>query len=533
MNALLSLAGDSLVVRIDRVMLHFIWQGGIIAIALWAALASLRNAPSIVRYRASCCAMALLACAPLLTFLLQNRWPPVMARVSTAIRVSPSRDSIAEAPAVETTTAASAVQVRPWLALPVCLWMAGAACMCIWRIGGGVVLRRILKRATPAAGELSALADRLALRLKISQAVRLLESSRVRVPAVVGWIKPVILLPTSIVSGLSIQQIEAILAHELAHIQRLDYLVNLVQVLVEALLFFHPAVWWISSQVRQQREDCCDDVALAACGDRLEYARALARLEEMRGSPMPLALAASDGLLLRRIRRILGQPTAEIEVPRGGSVLILAAIIISLGALSAKSRAQDGPVSRPAATQATTQNVTQNATGVEPDDLRPNGAYRIYPNDVLWVRFEDSAGPATLTMNLAYLHVTESGNLALPYLSQRQAAGSNALHVEVVELEAYGRRFTVEAGDRSQNYALPAEVAFLLRDALIFAGIREIPQRIKVIRQIADGGTPRVIEISGADLASAEKRFNIVIRARDTIRVETAKINASAPPDRR
>ena len=125
--------------------------------------------------------------------------------------------------------------------------------------------------------------------------VRLLESSAVVVPTVIGWLQPVILLPVSALAGLSPTQIEAILAHELAHIRRHDYLVNLLQTLLETLLFYHPAVWWLSRSDPHERENCCDDLAVSLCGDPVAYARALADLEEHRGSAGPLVMAASGG----------------------------------------------------------------------------------------------------------------------------------------------------------------------------------------------------------------------------------------------
>jgi len=154
---------------------------------------------------------------------------------------------------------------------------------------------------------------RLRRRLGIEHAVTLLESSMAPVPAVVGWLRPVILVPASAFAGLTPQQLEAILAHELAHVRRHDYLVNLLQAAVETLLFYHPAVWWVSSQVRQERESCCDDLAVSVCGDRLGYARALAALEGLR-TPR-LALGADGGSLLRRIRRLAGVPETAGGAP--------------------------------------------------------------------------------------------------------------------------------------------------------------------------------------------------------------------------
>jgi hypothetical protein len=143
----------------------------------------------------------------------------------------------------------------------------------------------------------------------------------------------------STLSGLSPWQLDAILAHELAHVRRHDYLVNLLQAAVETLLFYHPAVWWLSNEVRRERESCCDDLAVELCGDRLAYARALAELEGLRLSPPRLALAADGGALMERVRRLVGAPVRRSR--RSWLVGLLALALLPAGL--ALSRAQEGP----------------------------------------------------------------------------------------------------------------------------------------------------------------------------------------------
>ena len=125
-------------------------------------------------------------------------------------------------------------------------------------------------------------AERLAHRLGLPPPRHVVESALVDVPTVVGWLRPAILLPIAALASLTPAQVEAILAHELAHIRRHDYAVNLLQTIVETLLFYHPAVWWLSQRIRVEREHCCDDIAIAVCGDPLGYAQALAELETWR-----------------------------------------------------------------------------------------------------------------------------------------------------------------------------------------------------------------------------------------------------------
>ena len=131
------------------------------------------------------------------------------------------------------------------------------------------------------------------------------------------------------VTGLPAAQLEMILAHELAHIRRHDYLVNLLQTLVETLFFYHPAVWWLSRQIRNERENCCDDVAMATVGSRADYGRALLAIEELRATSPSLSLAASGGSLLARIRRIAGCEPAP-RVVGGGSILGVIVVLIAI-----------------------------------------------------------------------------------------------------------------------------------------------------------------------------------------------------------
>ena len=189
---------------------------------------------------------------------------------------------------------------------------------------------------------------RLSRRLHIARHVRLLESTIVDVPTVIGWIKPVILMPASALAGLTPHQLEAILAHELAHIRRHDYLVNLLQTVVETLLFYHPAVWWLSRRIRAERENCCDDLAVSLCGDPYTYAQALADLEELRAPGRHLAMAANGGSLAERVRRLLGAPSHAGRAPGwlagGASVLVLLGIAAGTATDAFQSASTPAPV---------------------------------------------------------------------------------------------------------------------------------------------------------------------------------------------
>ena len=149
--------------------------------------------------------------------------------------------------------------------------------------------------------------NRLLQRVNISQKVSIYESVKIFTPMVMGFLKPIILLPVGLASGLSTKQLEAILAHELAHIKRYDYVINIFQSIVEALYFFHPALLWLSSRIRIERENCCDDMAILICEDKLALAQALTAIETYRQTPaLVMAFLAHKNQLLNRIKRVLG-----------------------------------------------------------------------------------------------------------------------------------------------------------------------------------------------------------------------------------
>jgi len=234
--------------------------------------------------------------------------------------------------------------VLPWV---VFAWLGGALLLALWHVAVWCRVRRLSRMGIrPAPAGVRRLLEGLVGRLKVRRAVGLLDSAVVEVPTVIGWLRPVILLPAGILGEMSPQQLETILAHELAHIRRHDYLLNLLQIAVETLLFYHPAVWWVSRRIRRAREECCDDLAAAACGDRVLYARALVKLVELRRPEMAEAgsramVAADGGALLSRVRRILMQ--SEDDSGRestwlGGSLL---ALIVLIGFVAAAARAYE------------------------------------------------------------------------------------------------------------------------------------------------------------------------------------------------
>jgi beta-lactamase regulating signal transducer with metallopeptidase domain len=227
-------------------------------------------------------------------------------------------------------------------ALIVALWLLGFGVFLL-RLGGGlwqVHRLRTQRVSTPDADWLERFRA-LQERLGFNKAVQLLESAMVQTPMAIGWLKPVVLLPIGLVNRLSVAEVEAILAHELAHIARRDWIFNLLQAFIESLFYFHPAVWWISAVVRRERENCCDDAALAATGNPLAFAKALVQVQEM-ATPVPVLALGLSGTrrrpLLDRVRRILNQPQqrqSQVMEKITATVILLA--LLALVGLKANS----------------------------------------------------------------------------------------------------------------------------------------------------------------------------------------------------
>lgn len=305
-----------------QALTHFLWQGALVGLAAWIALSLLERAKASTRYAVALGALLLMAALPFATAVRLAGETPGPAQ--TAVSAAPAAAPLVKAPETAgrgATVRTFGASLLPWIFN---VWLAGVAALSLVHLGGFRRVQRLSSQGRPAEERLQALARDLGRRLGIRRAVALLESAAVSVPATVGWLRPVVLVPMSTLAGLTPGQLESILAHELAHVRRHDYLVNLLQTAVETLLFYHPAVWWVSAQVRRERENCCDDLAVAVCGDRLGYARALVELEGLRASAPRLALAASGGSLASRVRRLLAPASRPSRRPWAAGLLALA-----------------------------------------------------------------------------------------------------------------------------------------------------------------------------------------------------------------
>jgi GWxTD domain-containing protein len=323
--------GTPLAQALGWTLLHSLWEGAIVAAGLAAALLAARSARA--RYAAACVAMLVMLGGIGLT--LVRLMPEEVHGLRSAgasgfpAWVAPTDMGVA-AP-----SSSGLAAVVPWLAP---FWMVGVWIFVLGQVTGWISVGRLRRRGVCYASEhWQKELVRLRARLRLSRPVLLLESCLADVPMVIGHIRPVILMPVGVLAGLPAGQIEAILLHELAHIHRYDYLVNIFQRSVECLLFYHPAVWWISRVMRAERENCCDDVVVATSGNVEEYAVALATLEQNRWSGREPAVAASGGSLVKRIRRLLYPNEANsIWTPLLAAIIVITTCVVALFGWPAK-----------------------------------------------------------------------------------------------------------------------------------------------------------------------------------------------------
>jgi len=328
-------------------LLHFLWQGAALGLIAFFWLRQSRR-PSDVRYAAGVAMLAAMLAAPVLTCGYLMSHSNVASPGAIAAGTVGGRAAIGPHAAERVEPVGPAGPAGPaepaGLAVVLSLWLAGASVLSLRLLGGWVVARRFVRHAIqPVSPEIRGLAQRVAGRLALDRVVHVVESTAVSVPMIIGWLTPVVLLPAAALAGLSAMQVEALLAHELAHVRRHDYLVNLLQNVTETLLFYHPAVWWLSRQVRIEREHCCDDLAIDACGDRLVYATALSDLAAL-GTARGLALAATDGSLLERVQRILGGSGDRRSTASGWISFVLVALLATavIPLVAARGRGQGG-----------------------------------------------------------------------------------------------------------------------------------------------------------------------------------------------
>lgn len=428
-----------IVEQLGWVLLHSLWQFAVIVILAHLTMRLLNRQSATARYAVLTAAMTFTVLMPAFTWLLLDvsslesplprslsdkehdttlasgslsgdaRFPDVFPEVA-ATGVSAEMSGVTSDVRPEAAwTQRATMFLKPWLAWIVACWSIGCMLCAMRPLLGWYMLGRLRRVGVSDVPEgVVTAAQRLAERLGLSRRVRVLHSTLARVPIVVGYFRPVILLPVSLVTSIPATQLEAILAHELAHVRRHDFLVNLLQILVETVFFYHPAVWWLSSRLRAEREYCCDQLVVSTLGDPAEYGRALLAVEELRGADTVFALSASGGRLPERVRRILGMPlnagrhSSWPALPGFVGVVAVCAISLFFGL---QSLAQSSG-------EASKEQTGQRANSAEPSAAtpqqipQPNATPGLFPfsaADADAGTDEDSAGWENVHINVTYL----------------------------------------------------------------------------------------------------------------------------------
>lgn len=363
MDAVLVRFLESVARPVALALVHSLWQGGIVAGLVAGVLISLRGKSAALRYGVACVGLLAILTAGVGTAIWFVRHPePAPSPQVLWQRAVSVGDAGADASAPGTDAGSVAgvgaggglggsatnedggsragftlprlpefdIELAgPWV---FSAWATGVLLLAAAHITGWARARSLAKVGTLAVPrEWRGRMDKLSRLAGLAEAVRVFASERVTVPTVVGWLRPVVLVPASSFTDMTASDLELVLIHELAHIRRHDVLVNYMQAAAETLLFYHPAVWWISRRIRIEREHCCDDDAVRATGDGVAYARALSEVEQMRKRTLVHAMAADGGAFRDRIRRLVGvEPVGHGRFRAGLAGVVVVTLVIGL-----------------------------------------------------------------------------------------------------------------------------------------------------------------------------------------------------------
>jgi len=370
-------------------LVHFLWQAAAIAALYRIADLLLPRSSATVRYAMALAALGAMLIASLATLAWEEAGNRTEAAQGSAQALSfsvagpPLPASVAQSATMPEAPRDNAWRfdmdsMLPWLDA---MWLAGVLCLSLRAVGGCVFLERLRRAALEEAPHaLWVRLDVLRRELGIRMCIDLRLSERIGSPLTAGVLRPWILLPCSALTNLTPEQLEMVLLHELAHMRRGDYLWNLMQTGMETLFFFHPAVWWVSRRVREERELCCDDMALECCCDPAVYASALLRLEEERRAQLRFAMALDGGSrrgLRARIERILGSPEASTEQTRfrpvSIAVLAAALVIFACPVPQVLASLHQAPMAQPGADAAASQTASPDPAQPAPQ-AKPSAA---------------------------------------------------------------------------------------------------------------------------------------------------------------
>ena len=300
---------EQFVSAIGWTVLHSLWQVALIALLMSVVLFLIDDRKAKTRYTISLTAMSLALISSAVTFLYFYSQEGGVETLTAMVDIVPF---MAEANDYSVGYLDSIrLYFKEHLSLITSVWVCGVLFFVFRLIGGYVYLQHLTRSHQGVHEVLTYSLNKLKKTLNIKKEISIFQSAKVSAPMVIGYVKPCILFPLGVVNQLDVQEVEAVIIHELAHIQRHDFLINILQSIGEIVFYYHPAAWWISANIKAERENCCDDLAIKHCGDSMAYAKVLVKLQELKFDRVPglaLGFSRNKKSLVHRVRRILDQP---------------------------------------------------------------------------------------------------------------------------------------------------------------------------------------------------------------------------------
>lgn len=317
MNFIYNIISEELIYALGWTVIHSIWQAMIIALIMALIMPTLQKKSAKYRYELAGMALFMVLVTALSTFVYMYDQSTESLASMTILISGEASGIVASQSFLNQSAQTCASYFNEHLPLIVMLWLVGVSAFLLKLLGGLAYIQYLKNNYQyPLSDEWQQKLTAIAQKIPVRRTIKFAESALVKVPMVFGIFKPMILLPIGAINNLTAKEVEAIIAHEVAHIYRNDYLLNILFSFIEIIFYFNPAVWWISANVRMERENCCDDVAIAVCGDSLSYAKALLSLQEISAPSPSLAMSFSGNKkqLLSRVKRILNQPQNKSNI---------------------------------------------------------------------------------------------------------------------------------------------------------------------------------------------------------------------------
>ncbi len=342
MNFLLQLIDPSITYALGWTIIHSLWQASLIALLMSVIhrIASSKNA--IFKYGVAVISMAAVFVVSALTFAYYYSSPSTTIEALGTVGLAQLQIGEVNNGSTFSNIQAFFVQNMDQINM---IWAIGVILFLVRFVFSYLYTKYLRSTAIfSKSRELEQALATIKKNLLIDKTIKIAESAKINVPIVVGHIKPLILFPIGIVNMLSTEEVEAIITHELAHIKRYDYLTNILLTLIEILFYFHPAVWWISANVKAERENCCDDFALSQDIDKVVYAKALVKLEEMKSFSAPalaMPFSSKKHQLINRIKRIMNMPQTQNDIKEKSIATILLLSIVLLFSNQANSESTE------------------------------------------------------------------------------------------------------------------------------------------------------------------------------------------------